>query len=135
LPPRSQPLPGAIDAFTTSSVVEATRAAAYVLQTEGIGVQQVRTDTGLVESAWYDIALLVPSARDYPADERMVRFRFVAQVDTTRARTHMWLETLQALNIDPLGGRRRERHVPSDHPAMATARRLLERVESRLGEP
>jgi hypothetical protein len=130
---RTGPAEGSIEVMLRRGYADAARAALQALNAEGIGIEQFRPDSGLVESVWYDIAQLEPAARDYPADERTVRFRFIAVPDTARG-TRMWVETLQASTIDPLGSRRRERPVPGDHPALRVARRLIEQVELRLSE-
>lgn len=131
-PARTQPLAGALVAATSRSVAQATEAALAALSDDGIAIEQFRPDTGLVESAWFDVALLERAAIDYPAEERVVRFRFLAVADSAAGRTRIYLETLERFSIDPLGGRRRQRLVPGDHPAMELARRLLERTTSRL---
>lgn len=128
---RTGPAEGSLSVVVQRGYADAARAALQALNAEGIGIMQFRPDSGLVESAWYDIAQLEPSARDYPTDERTVRFRFVAVPDSARG-TRVWVETLQAATIDPLASRRRERHVASDHPALRTARRLLDQIELRL---
>jgi len=129
---RTHPLPGALSAASTHSVREIAAAALATLNGHGISVEQYRPDSGLVESAWFDIVTLDSRAQDYPADERQVRFRFLAVADPAGGPTHLYLEVVQH-GVDPLGSRFREREVPSDHPAMAVARGLLIRLTERLG--
>lgn len=131
-PARTHPLPGALQATTERSVREAASAALATFNGDGIGVEQFRPDTGLVESAWFDVSRLETGALDYPPDERIVRFRFLATADTTGGPTRIYLEVVQPA-VDPLGGRRRERVAPPDHPAMDVARRLMDRLTLRLG--
>ncbi|MEK6610001.1 MAG: hypothetical protein AABZ35_03675 [Gemmatimonadota bacterium] len=131
-PARSRPLPSAIQATTTRSVREASSAALAAFNADGIGIERFRPDTGLVESTWFDIANLETAARDYPRDEREVRFRFLAVADTMDGPVRLYLEVTQHA-VDPLGSRRREREAPRDHPAMDVARRLMDRVTGRLG--
>jgi hypothetical protein len=129
---RTHPLPGALRATSTHSVREIAAAALATLNGHGISVEQYRPDSGLVESAWFDIVTLDPRAQDYPADEREVRFRVLAVADPAGGPTHVYLEVVQH-GVDPLGSRFREREVPSDHPAMSVARRLMDRLTDRLG--
>lgn len=131
-PARTHPLPGALQATTSRSVREAARAALATFNDDGIGVEQFRPDTGLVESAWFDVSQLESSATDYPPDERIVRFRFLAVADSTGGPTRIYLEVVQQA-VDPMGGRHREREAPRDHPAMDVARRLMDRLTQRLG--
>lgn len=129
---RTHPLPGALHTTSPHSVREIAAAALATLNAHGLSVEQYRPDTGLVESAWFDIMNLEPQAQSYPTDEREVRFRFLAFPDSAGGPTHVYLEVVQH-GLDPVGGRFREREVPSDHPAMQVARDLLQRVTDRLG--
>lgn len=129
---RSQPYAGAIQATTTRGVREAASAALASFNEDGIGIEQFRPDTGLVESAWFDVANLVTSAYNYPSDERSVRFRFLAVADSMGGPVRLYMEVVQR-GVDAFGGRRREREAPGDHPAMDVARRLMQRVTDRLG--
>lgn len=126
------PREGALSATTRKSVREASQAALASLNDDGIGALYFRPDTGLVESDWTDLTPLESSVRDYPADERVARFRFVITLDSLGTTTKIYLEVLQPA-VDPLGNRRRERMVPSDHPAMDLARRMMDRLKERLG--
>ena len=128
---RTHPLPGALRATSTHSVREIATAALAALDEKGIAVEQYRPDTGLVESVWFDVSTLEARARDYPPGERGVRFRFIAVADTAGGATHIYLEVVQH-GLDPLGSRRSEREVPSDHPAMSVARQLMDRLTDRL---
>ncbi len=129
---RTHPLPGALHTTSPHSVREIAAAALAILNGHGISIEQYRPDTGLVESAWFDVMMLEPRAQDYPADEREIRFRFLAFADSAGGPTNIYLEVVRH-GMDPLGGRLREREVPSDHPAMQVARDLLQRLTDRLG--
>lgn len=129
---RTHPFPGALHTTSRHSVREIAAAALATFNDDGIGIEQYRPDTGFVESAWFDVMNLDPSVQNYPADEREVRFRFLAVPDSAGGPTHVYLEVVQP-GVDPLGGRFREREVPSDHPAMGLARRLMNRLTDRLG--
>ena len=129
---RTHPLPSALRSTSTRGVREIAAAMLATFNDDGIGVEQYRPDTGLVESVWFDLSALEPLARDYPPDEREVRFRFLAVPDTAGGLTHVYLELVQH-GVDPFGSRLREREVPGDHPGWTVARRLMERLTNRLG--
>jgi hypothetical protein len=128
------PRRGALEATTVRSVAEATHAALGAITDEGLSVEQFRPDTGLVETRWFDVAALETGAATfaYPAQERLVRFRFLAVADPAAGATRLYLEPLRPSVTDRMGGRRSEQLVPRDHPAMAVGRRVLDRIHDRL---
>jgi hypothetical protein len=131
-PPRVGPLPGALEATTTAELGEAAAAARDALNAMGIPIDLYIPDSALVEGRWVDIAAWHIDANLMPAEQRMVRFRFLILPDSTRQVRHIFLEPLQPAANNPLGGRFGHRLAPRDHPAMATARDLLDRVVREL---
>jgi hypothetical protein len=131
-PAIAAPRRGALEATTTRSVAEASHAALGAFTDYGLAIEQFRPDTGLVETRWFDIVLMETAATNFPAGERVVRFRFLATPDYAARVTRIFMEPLRPSVTDRMGGRRTEQLVPRDHPAMEAGRRLLDLIRDRL---
>ena len=130
---RTGALPGALAMPTTASVREAAVAARAAFSHFDIPLELFLPDSAVVESGWLDIATIRREAESYPPDQRVVRFRVLILPDGAGRATRIFVEALEQTEVNRrVGSTGRGRLVPRDHPAMAMARELLERVRDEL---
>ncbi|OGT95149.1 MAG: hypothetical protein A3I79_03315 [Gemmatimonadetes bacterium RIFCSPLOWO2_02_FULL_71_11] len=130
---RTGALAGALAMPTTASVREAAVAARAAFSHFDIPLELFLPDSAVVESGWLDIATIRHEAESYPPDQRVVRFRVLILPDSAGRATRIFVEALEQTEVNRrVGSKGRGRLVPRDHPAMAMARELLERVRDEL---
>ena len=122
----------AAKALINASVQVTFRAALGALSDVPVEMEQVDEDQGLVESKYFDLTPLEWRAERYPARERLVRVRLTVQPDTLGRGARLAVYVLyQPQGVGTMGARTADRPVPSDHPGVEFARKLVTKIEQR----
>jgi hypothetical protein len=130
---RTGALAGALAMPTTASVREAAVAARAAVGQLETPLELLLPGSADVEKGGLDSAANRHEAESYPPDQRVVRFRVLILPDSAGRATRIFVEALEQTEVNRrVGSKGRGRLVPRDHPAMAMARELLERVRDEL---
>lgn len=122
----------AAKALINASVQVTFRAALGALSDVPVEMEQVDEDQGLVESKYFDLTPHEWRVERYPARERMVRVRLTVQPDTLGRGARLAVYVLyQPQGVGTMGARTADRPVPSDHPGVEFARKLVTKIEQR----
>lgn len=124
------PEPAAVEGLVNASVSVTLQASVEAIAEEGIPLDQFDPDTRFAQTGYFDIVTKLPSARDYPASERLVRFRFLVSPDTLGRGSHLAIQALYQWSATGVYSERNDRAVPRGHPGISYSRTLFERVRS-----
>jgi len=124
------PEPAAVEGVVNASVSVTLQASIDAIAQEGIPLEKFDPDQRYAQTGYFDIVSKLPGARDYPANERLVRFRFLVSPDTLGRGSQLAIQALYQWSATGVYSERNDRAVPKGHPGITYARTLFERVRS-----
>jgi hypothetical protein len=132
--PTAHPIAPVIDEALPATPDAVYAAALQAVGDEGLPLRFHDAATTRVETEYVDISTYAPNeAYQYPTEERVVRFRVVAAPNPQGAGTRLSIYALDQPFRTDWSSERNARSIPLDHPGMAVARKLLERVKKAVG--
>lgn len=127
---RRAPEPAAVEGLVNASVTVTLQASVEAIAQEGIPLDMFDPDGRYAQTGYFDIVTKLPGARDYPANERIVRFRFLVSPDTLGRGSHLAIQALYQWSSTGFYSKRNDRAVPKGHPGVSYSRTLFERVRA-----
>jgi hypothetical protein len=128
-------MPPAAEEVTAASVSRTYAAALRAVTDLGLPLRMADQAGGVIETDYVDIAAYDPLAQQYPAPERLVRFRVLSLPhDAGPESSRLTVFAIYAPFREARGtSRQGERAIPRDHPGMDLVRRMVADVRRATG--
>lgn len=128
-----RPVTAIVDELITANTTATFEATLRAFTDEGFPLRISDAARHTVETDYFDITGHRMEAAQYPRQERFVRFRGIASVDSAGRGTHLVIQVLYApfaRELDMM--RRNERSVPRDHPGALVAISVAEKIKDAV---